>query len=807
MQKSAPGLLLLWTMLAAVPALPAAPVPDAAPAALPTAAAPAPLSMVELSRELDRIAGTVATVEASLAAPEDLAAVQRALDALEPQLAARLAEAAPAELALLSPIHQDSLAEALTRLATGVAAARAPLDARAAGLERGREVVRTGSEFIRQVRSGPQAADVPEALRSRMLALDSSLERLRVSTVHALDAVVIQSDRASDMQQSISAALADIEAAYRADTAATLAPDQPPLWQSLSGRRLTRVDFRESVVETWNSAADMVRTYPQRSFMALLLLGLLVVGLLMLRRVALHAGAEAAAGQLFVRRPLAAAVLIWAVLAADLADLRLPAGVGLLRIVLVVGAAWPLLPLMVPASVRLPLRSLLLLSVVGTWLTLLLGGHAAGSLGFLLIGVASWLLLRRLATAYAAFAATARPPRLLGVSRLALAAAQLLVAAGLVAIIIGYVRLGRQLVEGVLLFALLPVVLAVLSQVLGEIWDQLLERPALRRLRAVRDFPGEVSRRGHQLVNLVLLFLALPVVVRVFPFSAPLWDALREFAGAKLEVGGISLSLLDLLAFGIGITLAVVIARFTRFVLDEDVLTRLPLASGARAAASRLIYYLLLTVGMLMALAAAGFKLSQLTLVVSALGVGIGFGLQNIVNNFVSGIVLAFERPFQAGDLIAVGQSTGRVSDIGLRATTVRTADGADVIVPNSTFISGEVTNWTLSDRMRRIEVAVGVAYGSDPRQVQALLLEVCARTPDVATEPVPVVALTGFGDSALNFQVLAWTPDADRLLVTTSALAMGIYDSLNAAGISIPFPQREVRLLPTAAPPPAAGS
>ena len=789
----ATGLLLLWMAVAALPALSATPAP-ASPAPAPAAAAP--LSMVELARELDRIAASAAVADAALAAPWDLAGVQRTLDGMELQLASRLAETSPAELALLSPIGQDSLAEALARLSAGVVAARAPLDARAAALERGRESIRSGSEFIQQVRGGSQAGDVPEALRARMLALDRQLEQLRVETRRALDAVVIQADRASGMQQRIAAARADIEAAYRADAAATLAPDQPPLWKSLSARSLARIDLRQSLIETWGSAADMLWTYPERSLLMLLLLGLVIAGILALRRVALHAGALPA-DQLFVRHPLAAAVLIWAVIAADLVNLRLPAGVGMLRIVLVVAAAWPLLPLMVPPGVRLPLRGLLLLSVAGTWLTLLLGGHAAGSIGFLLIGVLSWLLLRRLATAYAALAATARPPRLLGVSRLALAAGQLLVAAGLVAILFGYVRLGRQLLEGVLLFALLPVVLAVLSQVLAEIWDQLLERPAARRLRAVRDYPEEVSRRGHQLVNLVLLFLALPVVLRVFPFSAPLWEALREFAGTKLEVGGISLSVLDLLAFVIGITLAVLVARFTRFVLDEDVLTRLPLASGARAAASRLIYYLLLTLGMLMALAAAGFQLSQLTLVVSALGVGIGFGLQNIVNNFVSGIVLAFERPFQAGDLIAVGQSTGRVSDIGLRATTVRTADGADVIVPNSTFISGEVTNWTLSDRMRRIQIAIGVAYGSEPRQVQALLLEVCARTPDVATEPAPVVALTGFGDSALNFQVLAWTPDADRLLVTTSALAMGIYDALNAAGISIPFPQREIRILP----------
>ena len=805
MRSAVHGLLLLWLAAPAVaPAQPAAAEP-AAPAT-PAATAVADLPMVDLARELDGIAATVTSLQAAVARADSLAAAQQALNTLEPQVALRVAAAAPAELDPLSAIGRDSLAQDLARLAAAVATARGPIDARAAELERGRAAMRAGSEFIGQVRASPQAGDVPEVLRARMGALERDLERLRGALRGALDAVVIQAERAKAMQQRIAQARTDIDAAGRADALATLAPERPPLWKTLSALGVPRLDLRASMAETWDSAVDLADSHPGRCIVAVLLLGLVFAGVLGLRRSALQAGDGLAAGQLFVRQPLAAAVLVWAVFTPEVVDLGLPAGVGLLRIIIVVAAAWPLLPLIVPPDVRWPLRGLLLLSVASTWLNLLLGAHGADALGFLLIGIGTLLILRRLAAAYARLAPAGAVQGAAGAVRPGIVLGQCLVAAGLVAVTAGAVRLGRQLLEGVLLFALLPVVLAVLSQVLGEIWDQLLERPAVRRLRAVRDYPAAVSRRGHQLVNLALLLLVLPVVVRVFPFTAPLWAALAGMAGTKFGVGGISLSLLDVLALGIGLVLAVVLARFVRFVLDEDVLTRLPLAAGERAAASRLIYYLLLTVGMLMALAAAGFELSQLTLVISALGVGIGFGLQNIVNNFVSGIVLAFERPFQTGDLIAVDRGTGRVRHIGLRATTVRTPEGADVIVPNSTFISGQVTNWTLADRMRRIQLPVGVAYGSDLRQVQALLLEVCARTPGVAVEPAPAVVMKGFGESALDFEVLAWTPDADALLATTSVLAMGIYDALNAAGIGIPFPQRELRILPTDAPP-AAGS
>jgi small-conductance mechanosensitive channel len=177
-------------------------------------------------------------------------------------------------------------------------------------------------------------------------------------------------------------------------------------------------------------------------------------------------------------------------------------------------------------------------------------------------------------------------------------------------------------------------------------------------------------------------------------------------------------------------------------------------------------------------------------------GVGVGFGLQNVVNNFVSGLILLFERPIQVGDSVQLGTLTGEVKRIGIRSSTVRTFDGAEVIVPNANLVSDQVTNWTLSDRMRRIDLDIGIAYGTDPQRVVAVLTEVARSSPGVLPEPAPVVLFLGFGDSALNFQVRAWTARFEEWMKTRSDLGLAVQMALRAEGIDIPFPQRDVRIV-----------
>ena len=198
-----------------------------------------------------------------------------------------------------------------------------------------------------------------------------------------------------------------------------------------------------------------------------------------------------------------------------------------------------------------------------------------------------------------------------------------------------------------------------------------------------------------------------------------------------------------------------------------------------------------------MALAATGFQLGQLAILGGALGVGLGFGLQNIVANFVSGLILAFERPVSVGDIVQLAGLTGEVRQIGIRASHIHTFDGAEVIVPNSELISGEVINWTRADRLRRIEVRVGVAYGSEPRQILKLLIAAAEGHEEVAARPAPDAMFVAFGESSLDFALRFWG-DFERSALIQSGVAVAVNDALVAAGISVPFPQRDLHLKST---------
>jgi potassium-dependent mechanosensitive channel len=212
-------------------------------------------------------------------------------------------------------------------------------------------------------------------------------------------------------------------------------------------------------------------------------------------------------------------------------------------------------------------------------------------------------------------------------------------------------------------------------------------------------------------------------------------------------------------------------------------------------AISSLLHYVILLLGFLLAVGAMGLDLNRVTLLTGAFGVGVGFGLQTIVSNFVSGIILLLERPIQVGDAIQMADLDGEVRRIGIRSTTVHTWRGAEVIVPNATLISGNLTNWTLSDRTRRLELPVGVAYGTDPQRVIALLAEAAASVPGVLANPAPIALFQGFGDSSLNFELRAWTDHFEEWAAIRSQIAVAVNNRLKAAGIEIPFPQRDVNL------------
>lgn len=230
--------------------------------------------------------------------------------------------------------------------------------------------------------------------------------------------------------------------------------------------------------------------------------------------------------------------------------------------------------------------------------------------------------------------------------------------------------------------------------------------------------------------------------------------------------------------------------------LVQRVLARTSLDPGVRDSVGTIARYLFVTIGLLVVFQTVGIDLSTLTVIAGALSVGIGFGLQTITNNLISGVIILFERPIKVGDRIEIGAVDGDVVDISIRATTVRTSDNIAIIVPNSQFISSTVINWSHTDRLVRFQVPVGVSYDADPEAVRAVLLGVAAAHPGVLAEPAPVVLFEAFGDSAMMFKLGVWTTDyVARPAAFRSELNFAIWHALKAAGIAIPYPQRDLHL------------
>ncbi len=217
---------------------------------------------------------------------------------------------------------------------------------------------------------------------------------------------------------------------------------------------------------------------------------------------------------------------------------------------------------------------------------------------------------------------------------------------------------------------------------------------------------------------------------------------------------------------------------------------------GVRIAIGSIVKYALLTIGFVIILQTAGIDLSSITILFGALGVGIGFGLQNITNNFVSGLIILFERPIKVGDRIEVSGIAGDVVDISMRATTIVTNDNISIIVPNSEFISSTVINWSHTDRNVRFNFPVGVSYREDPLKIRDLLLDIALDHPGILKEPRPDVLFTEYGDSALMFNLRVWTSEyVNRPGVLKSQLYYEISRRFREAGVEIPFPQRDIHI------------
>jgi small-conductance mechanosensitive channel len=355
---------------------------------------------------------------------------------------------------------------------------------------------------------------------------------------------------------------------------------------------------------------------------------------------------------------------------------------------------------------------------------------------------------------------------------------------------LGFMQLARVVSGAVLGSGYSALLIFAMERIAEGVWASALRSRPLRGLRAVQRHRAFLQARGERALSWLGTILWYAAVLRSAELLAPAIEELRAILTARLAVGTFSTSLGNVLAFIVTVWLSFLVSRLVRFILEEDIYPRLHLARGLPYALSSILHYTILLLGLLAAVAAMGVDLDRFTILAGAFGVGVGFGMQNVVNNFFSGLILLFERPIQVGDVVQLDPNLqGEVRRIGIRSSTVRTAEGAEVIVPNARLISEPVINWTFSDRMRRIDLSISVPYGTDPERVLELMRSVAGANPRIVEEPPPAALFMGFGPTTLDFQLRAWTDRFEDWVVIRSELAIALNRALSAAGI-LPHPQ-----------------
>jgi small-conductance mechanosensitive channel len=378
---------------------------------------------------------------------------------------------------------------------------------------------------------------------------------------------------------------------------------------------------------------------------------------------------------------------------------------------------------------------------------------------------------------------------------LALRCGSVVLGGSLVAQFSGYSNLAARLFESSINTVFLGLFAAMAIRLGRGGIDYLISLEMLRGRRFFRRHGSEFGERLKWAFQVFVVNYSLLYLLEVWGIYDTVGQAWTDLLLFGFTLGGTFVSVQMVLLAGLVFYLSMVFSWLLSAFLDTNIFPDKGYDRGVRDAIKKLLHYALLLFGFLLAMSLAGVELKTFAFLAGALGIGIGFGLQDVVNNFVSGIILLFERPIKVGDLVVLDTEWGTVRKIGLRSTVIETLDQSEIIVPNSMLISEKVTNWTLSTKMARVVIPVGVAYGSDVSLVLSILSEVGNAHPDATQDPPPSPIFTRFGESSLDFELRVWIADISSRLRVTSELNQEIDRRFREAGVEIPFPQRDLHL------------
>jgi len=379
-----------------------------------------------------------------------------------------------------------------------------------------------------------------------------------------------------------------------------------------------------------------------------------------------------------------------------------------------------------------------------------------------------------------------------GFGRIVINAARLgflLATLSFVADFFGYVQAAHHFTRSIVVGIYFGLYIYLGVQIVNGAFSAFVATRFAQRTHVIRNHTREISRKTARLANLAGGLYWSYLCLEMLGIFGPISDTVETVMTQPLGIREVTVSLIDIVVFIVTLWVSVKISQIIRALLDEDIMGRMDVSRGLSSAVSSLTFYALVAFGFLLAFSAAGLPLDRLVLVTGALSIGIGFGLQDVVKNFISGLILMLERPVKVGDTIDFGSQSGEIQKIGIRSSVVLGFEGNEVIVPNSHLVANEVTNWTMKNSSRRIDVDLTIDYESNNREVFEILMGVARDFEGIAADPAPKVLLTSFNEHGMAFSLRCWITDRDDMLGKKSELSAMAHERLRAAGVQFPAP------------------
>src|SRR5215831_7535400 len=790
------GSLLFLCFASSGQAQNASPSPTPSPSATPTAA-PTAVPLPDIVAASDSASERLNEIQSELSSNKtvdnitgELAATTKEIDARELETGRILRPGVPLETLSDFGTGWQKIADQLAASGRQLTDRATALDGELTQMSASRTMWTATVDLARKSNAPPEVMQRINQLLQTISATEEMLQNGRAAVLSLQTRVAEQTQRANN-------ALRSIRSAQSAAVNRLWSRDSPPIWSPEVRTAAAQSLGRDSQVSLGAQAA-LVRDYLEREwtkliYIALLFIAFMIVMLRVKRQVARWTDKDRALDRTnrVLQLPFSTASLL-AIVAARLILYDAPRGVwiilgmlALIPIVVVLRSLidrhlFPIVNALVVFYLTAQLR--ILTAPIPALSRVILLLETVGGLIFLI-----WFVRARRRSG----------PRTTSnkTARIASSIAVAGFGAMIVTNSLGYVALANYLSVGILSAAYFAVILYAAARILeGLVLFALRTRP-LASLGMVQRHQMLLQGRITRLIKMAAIITWVLLSLSAFSLREAVISRTVALFSADIGVRSVHISLGAVAACALTIWITLLLSRFLRFLLQEEIYHRFQLARGPAYAVSTLVHYVVLLVGFYVAIAALGADMTKFAILAGAFGVGAGFGLQNIFNNFFSGLILLFERPVQVGDRIQVGDQTGVVRRIGIRASIIALDDKSQLIIPNGQLISEKVTNRTFSSLQKRMELTIRTAYGEDPERVIGLLVKTAAAHPNVTQDPPPDAVLKQFGEGALVFVLGFTTDDVARSASVQSDVAVAVNVALREAEIEIAVPQRIVHI------------